>query len=81
MYIGSASGCLTTGIVTCKTYWINSSRARYVSNDTGGGALPLKRYVVVAHLFVVNDWTSLQFCIVFLPLKLFRYWGSQAMLM
>lgn len=41
-YAGGTSGCLTTGIVTCKTYWINSSTTRYISDGIDGNALPLR---------------------------------------
>ena len=42
-YIGGTSDCLTTGIVTCKTYWINCSSTRYISHGIDSGALPLRR--------------------------------------
>ena len=41
--IGGTSDCLTTGIVTCKTYWINSNSTRYISHGVDSGALPLRR--------------------------------------
>lgn len=44
LYLGGTSGCLTTGTVTCKTYWINASNMRYISDGIDGGALPLRRW-------------------------------------
>ena len=47
--LGGTSGCLTTGIVTCKTYWINASNMRYISDGIDGGALPLQRCFCVCY--------------------------------
>lgn len=41
--VGGTSGCLTTGTVTCKTYWVNASNTKYISDGIDGGALPLRR--------------------------------------
>jgi len=56
-FAGGESGCLTSGIITCKIFWINCGSGNF-SNFAGFNELPLNRYTCVVLLLVLSNKVS-----------------------